>query len=116
VILKAAGKSETLEFEQIFTGFRLRDSKIYNDDIQVNGKDLKIGLKGWTSLVYVSSKKGNPMEYEVTGDYLQKKMGKDAQTVLSILGGGESKIPIRIAGTVQSPRVSLKLPKLKDLF
>lgn len=116
VILKAAGKSETLEFEQIFTGFRLGDSKIYNDDIQVNGKDLKIGLKGWTSLVYVPSKKGNPMEYEVTGDYLQKKMGKDAQTVLSILGGGESKIPVRIAGTVQSPRVSLKLPKLKDLF
>ncbi|MBW1678589.1 MAG: hypothetical protein JRJ08_00345 [Deltaproteobacteria bacterium] len=115
-ILKTFGKPETLQFEQILTGFRLGDGRIYNDNIQVNGKDLEFGLQGWTSLVYVPSRKGNPMEYTVTGDFLKKSLGKDGQKVLSLLSGGESTIPISITGTVQKPKVSMKMPKIEDLF
>ena len=115
-ILKFAGQSETFQFEEILTNFRLSDGKIFNDNIQLNGKDLDLNLKGWTSLVYVPSKKGNPLEYSVTGDFLDKSLGRDAKKVLSALGGGEGTIPIVIAGTVQKPRVTIKKPKAEDLF
>ena len=115
-ILKFAGQSETLRFEEILTAFRLSDGKIFNDNIQLNGKDLDLNLKGWTSLVYVPSQKGNPLEYSVTGDFIDKSLGRDAKKVLSVLGGGEGAIPIVIAGTVQSPRVTIKKPKAEDLF
>ena len=115
-ILKFAGQSETFQFEQILTAFRLSDGKIFNDNIQLNGKDLDLNLKGWTSLAYVPSQKGNPLEYSVTGDFIDKSLGRDAKKVLSILGGGEGTIPIVIAGTVQNPRVTIKKPKAEDLF
>jgi hypothetical protein len=115
-ILKFAGESEKLEFEQILTGFRLSDGKVYNDDIQVNGETLDFNLKGWTSLVYIPSKQGNPLEYTVTGDWIDKSLGRDAKKVLSVLGGGETIIPIVIAGTVQKPRVTIKKPKIEDVF
>ncbi|MBN2468172.1 MAG: AsmA family protein [Deltaproteobacteria bacterium] len=115
-ILRTLGQAETLQFEEILTGFRLADEKIYNDDIQVNGKELTFGLKGWTSLVYDPAHKGNPMEYTVTGKALAKSLGKDAQAILSVLGGGEQTIPIGIGGTVQKPRVSIKTAQPKDLL
>jgi hypothetical protein len=115
-ILKFAGQSETFQFEQILTAFRLSDGKIFNDNIQLNGKDLDLNLKGWTSLVYVPSKQGNPLEYSVTGDFLDRSLGRDAKKVLSALGGEEGAIPIVIAGTVQAPRVTIKKPKVEDLF
>ncbi|MDX1779414.1 MAG: AsmA-like C-terminal region-containing protein, partial [Thermodesulfobacteriota bacterium] len=114
-ILKFAGQSEKLEFEQIITGFRLSDGKIFNDDIQVNGDTLDFNLKGWTSLAYLPSKQGNPLEYTVTGDWIDKSLGRDAKKVLSVLGGGETTIPIVIAGTVQNPRVTIKKPKAEDV-
>ena len=115
-ILKAFGKPEKLQFDEILTNFRLSEEKVYNDNIQLNGKDLNLNLKGWTSLAHVPSQKGNPMEYSVTGDLIQKSIGKDAEKVLSILGGGEANIPVVIAGTIQNPRVSIKLPKAADIF
>ena len=116
VILKSFGKPETLQFDQILTGFRIGDGKIYSDDIQVNGKDLKFSLQGWTSLIYDPSQKGNPMEYTVRGDFLKQSLGKDGKKVLSLLGGEELFIPVVIGGTVQKPRVSIKMPRLKDFF
>jgi hypothetical protein len=115
-ILKAFGKPEKLQFDQILTNFRLAEGKIYNDNIQLNGKDLDLNLNGWTSLAYVPSQKGNPLEYSVTGDFIQRSLGGDAEKVLSILGGGETKIPVVIAGTAQNPRVTIKMPKAGDLL
>jgi hypothetical protein len=116
VILKSFGKPETIEFEEILTGFRLGEGKIFNDNIQVNGKDLKIGLRGWTALAYDPSKKGNPMDYTVTGDFLKGSLGRDGEKVLAILGGGEPAVPVGIGGTVQKPKVSIKMPKAGDLL
>jgi hypothetical protein len=115
-ILKYAGQSETLQFEEILTAFRLSDAKIYNDNIQLNGKDLDLNLKGWTSLAYIPSQKGNPLEYSVAGDLIERSLGRDAKKVFSVLGGGEGTIPIVIAGTVQNPRVTIKKPKVEDVF
>jgi hypothetical protein len=115
-ILKFAGQSQTFQFEQVLTAFRLADGKIFNDNIQLNGKDLDLNLKGWTSLAYIPSKQGNPLEYSVTGDFIDRSLGRDAKKVLSVLGGEEGAIPIAIAGTVQSPRVTIKKPKAEDLF
>ena len=117
LILSSFGKPETLQFDQIMTAFRLADGKVYNDNIRVNGKSLKLGLKGWTSLAYDPSRKGNPMDYTVTGDFFKQFLGKDAQKVLSFLGGGKlTTVPVDIAGTVQKPKVSIKMPKVEDLF
>jgi len=116
VILKSTGKPETLEFEEILTDFRLGEGKIFNDNIRVNAKDLKFGLRGWTALAYDPSKRGNPMDYTVTGDFLKKSIGKDGEKVLAILGGGEPTMPVGIGGTVQKPKVSIKMPKAGDLF
>jgi hypothetical protein len=104
------------EFEQILTGFRLSDGKIYNDDIQVNGKDVDLNIRGWTSLAYVPSKEGNPLEYSVAGDLIERSLGRDAKKVFSALGGAEDTIPIAIGGTVQKPRVVIKMPKAQDLI
>jgi hypothetical protein len=43
-------------------------------------------------------------------------MGSDGEKVLTILGGGEGVIPVGIGGTVQKPRVSIKMPKAGDLL
>jgi hypothetical protein len=115
-ILKYAGQSETLQFEEILTAFRLSDAKIYNDNIQLNSKDLDLNLTGWTSLAFVPSKKGNPLEYSVSGDLIERSLGRDAKKVFSVLSGGEGTIPIVIAGTVQKPRVTIKKPKVEDVF
>lgn len=115
-ILKSFGKSETLQFKEILTAFRLKDEKIYNDNIQVNGDDLNFQIKGWTSLTTIASQNGNPMEYSVTGDFLDESLGRDAKKVLSILGGGEPVIPVVIAGTVQNPKIAIKMPKAGDLL
>lgn len=113
-ILRILGEKETFSFDEIVTGFHLADAKVYNDKTQVNGKDLDFNVEGWTSLVYVPEKKGNPMEYAVTGDFASR-LGKDAQKALSALGGTAA-IPIVIGGTVQDPRVTVKMPKVRDLL
>jgi len=116
LILKYFGKPEALRFEQISTGFRLEDGKIYNDNIKVDGEELDFSIKGWTSLAYVPSQKGNPMEYSLSGDFSKLSLGKDAEKVLSFFGEDKQTIPIAIAGTVQKPKVSIKMPKAKDFF
>ncbi len=114
-LLQHFSKAESFAFKEIMTSFRLADGKVYNDKILVDGEDLDFQLQGWTSLSYVAEKDGNPMDYTVSGDFI-KGLGGDAQKILSALGGGEQAIPIGIAGTVQNPRVSVKLPKTRDLF
>lgn len=116
VILKAAGESDTLAFEEIFTDFRLADGKIYNDNITVNGKALDLIVKGWTSLSYDPLAKGNPIRYTLEGDFFQKNLGRDAKKVLSFLGGVNTQVPFEITGTVQRPKVSIKKTETKELI
>ena len=115
-VLKSFGKPETLKFKQISTSFRLKDEKIYNDNVQVNAEDLNFQIKGWTSLTYIASQNGNPIEYSITGDFLNESLGRDAKKVLSIIGGGEPLIPVVITGTVQQPKIAIKMPKAGDLI
>ena len=115
-ILKFLGKPETIQFNQILSPFRLGEEKIYDNTIQVTGKDIQLELKGWTSLVYDPEKKGNPIEYQVTGDSLKKFLGKDAQKILLFLSGEDAFIPVHITGTVQKPKVSIKSPEVKKIF
>lgn len=116
LVLKTFNKPELLTFETMLTQFRLAEEKIYNDDIQVKAKDFTLNLKGWTSLVYVPSRRGNPLEYSVKGDVIQKAVGGEAGKVLSILGAEDMTIPVVIAGTVQDPTVSVKMPKAGDVL
>jgi len=115
-ILKASQQPEVFQFEQILTGFRLSEGRIYNDDIQVNGKGVDLNIRGWTSLRYDPSKKGNPLEYSVAGDVIQRSLGRDAKKIFSALGAEEGTIPVVIGGTVQKPRVVIKMPKAQDLI
>jgi hypothetical protein len=115
-ILTVLGKSEKVHFDQILTVFHLGNGKIYNNTLKINSKDLSLELKGWTSLVYDPEKKGNPINYSVTGDSFKNFLGKDAQKFLSFLSDSDATIPIHIKGTVQKPKVSVKFPKAKKFF
>jgi hypothetical protein len=105
-MLKTLGQPETLEFEEISTGFRLADGKLLNENIRVNGKELDFAIQGWTSLAYDPTLNGNPIEYRITGDFLKKSLGEDAQKVLTVIGGGQPTLPFTISGTVQKPKVA----------
>ena len=115
-ILSVLGKSDTIQFDQILSPFRLGEGKIYENTIRVTGKDIELELQGWTSLIYDPEKKGNPLKYKVTGDSLKKSLGRDAQKILPFLGNSNATIPIVITGTVQKPKVSVKFPKAKKFF
>ena len=115
-ILKFLGKPDTIQFDQIVSPFSLGEGKIYDNTIQVTGEDIQLKLQGWTSLVYDPEKKGNPIEYRVTGDSLRQSLGKDAQKILPFLSGEDATIPVVITGTVQKPKVSVKFPKAKKIF
>ncbi|HJX31285.1 MAG TPA: AsmA-like C-terminal region-containing protein [Thermodesulfobacteriota bacterium] len=115
-ILSVLGKSDTIQFDQILSPFRLGEGKIYDNTIQVTGPDIELALQGWTSLIYDPEKKGNPIKYKVTGASLKQSLGKDAQKILPFLGNNDSTIPMVISGTVQKPKVSVKFPKAKKFF
>ena len=101
-ILNVLGKSETVQFDQILSSFRLGEGKIYDDTVKLNRPDLKLEVKGWTSLVYDPEKKGNPIKYNVTGASLKQSLGKDVQKFLPFLGGRGSCYTDFISGTCRS--------------
>ena len=115
-ILKFLEKPTTLQFDQILSPFLLGQGKIYDNNIQVTGKDIQLELNGWTSLVYDPEKKGNPIKYRVAGDSFEQSLGRDAQKILPFLNGEDAAIRVVITGTVQKPKVSIKAPKAKDFF
>jgi len=106
-VLKAIGGKREYEFEQIITQFVIEDSKIINDDINVNGKEFDIGLSGWTSF-------DGRIEYSADAEALGKQLGGDAEKILGAFSGG-SKLPIVVTGTIDKPRLSFKWPKPQEI-
>ncbi len=106
-VLKAIGGKREYEFEQIITQFVIEDSKIINDDINVNGKEFDIGLSGWTSF-------DGRIEYSADAEALGSQLGGDARKILGALSEG-SKLPIVVTGTISKPKLSFKWPKPEDI-
>ena len=106
-VLKAIGGKREYEFEQVITQFVIEDSKIINDDINVNGKEFDIGLSGWTSF-------DGRIEYSADAEALGSQLGGDAEKILGAFSGG-SKLPIVVTGTISKPKLSFKWPKPEDI-
>ncbi len=106
-ILKTFGKGEEYKFDNITTQFKINDSKIYNDDISVNGEDFDIGLSGWTSF-------DGRLEYSVDAEALGKYVGRDAKKILGSMSKG-SKLPIVVTGTINKPRLAFKWPEPQEI-
>lgn len=106
-ILKTFGKGEEYEFDNISTKFVINDSKIFNDDISINGKDFNIGLSGWTSF-------DGRLEYSADAELLSKYVGRDAKRILGSMSKG-SKLPIVVTGTINKPRLAFKWPKPQEI-
>ena len=106
-ILKAVGGRGEYEFDKITTKFVIKDSKILNDDISVNGKEFDIGLSGWTSF-------DGRIEYSADAEALGKHLGGDARKILGALSEG-SKLPIVVTGTIDNPKLSFKWPKPQEI-
>ena len=106
-VLKAIGGKREYEFEQVITQFVIEDSKIINDDINVNGKEFDIGLSGWTSF-------DGRIEYSADAEALGSQLGGDARKILGALSEG-SKLPIVVTGTISKPKLSFKWPKPEDI-
>ena len=110
------GKSETIQFDQILSPFRLGEGKIYDNTIQVTGPDIELALQGWTSLIYDPEKKGNPIKYKVTGASLKQSLGKDAQKILPFLGNNDATIPIVITWYRTKAESIRKISQGKKIF
>jgi hypothetical protein len=106
-ILKTFGKGGEYKFDNISTKFVINDSKIFNDDISINGKDFNIGLSGWTSF-------DGRLEYSADAELLSKYVGRDAKRILGSMSKG-SKLPIVVTGTINNPRLAFKWPKPQEI-
>ncbi|MDR4505781.1 MAG: AsmA family protein [Candidatus Scalindua sp.] len=107
-VLSRIISDESFKFEELTTPVRIKDGKIFTDDLQINGSKLDIGLSGWTAF-------DGRIEYTVESDVLARYIGGDAENILGMLGKGVH-LPIIITGTVNKPKVALKLPKSKEGF
>ncbi len=101
------GEGGEYEFSQITTKFVISDSKIYNDDISVNGEEFDIGLSGWTAF-------DGRLEYSANAEALSKYVGRDAKRILQNMSNG-SKLPIAVTGTISRPKLSFKWPKPQEI-
>ena len=106
-ILKTFGKGGEYEFDNISTRFVINDSKIFNDDISINGKDFNIGLSGWTSF-------DGRLEYSADAQVMGDLIGGDVKRILGSMSK-DSKLPIVVTGTVSKPKLAFKWPKPQEI-
>ncbi len=106
-ILKTFGKGGEYEFDNISTRFVIKESKIFNDDISINGKDFNIGLSGWTSF-------DGRLEYSADAKVMGDLIGGDFKRILGGMSKG-SKLPIVVTGTVNNPKLAFKWPKPQEI-
>ncbi len=106
-ILKTFGKGGEYEFDNISTRFVIKESKIFNDDISINGKDFNIGLSGWTSF-------DGRLEYSADAKVMGDLIGGDFKRILGGMSKG-SKLPIVVTGTVSKPKLAFKWPKPQEI-
>ena len=106
-ILKTFGKGGEYEFDNISTRFVIKESKIFNDDISINGKDFNIGLSGWTSF-------DGRLEYSADAQVIGDLIGGDVKRILGSMSK-DSKLPIVVTGTVSKPKLAFKWPKPQEI-
>lgn len=106
-ILKTFGKGGEYEFDNISTRFVIKESKIFNDDISINGKDFNIGLSGWTSF-------DGRLEYSADAKVMGDLIGGDFKRILGGMSKG-SKLPIVVTGTVSKPKLAFKWPNPQEI-
>ncbi|HJO47607.1 MAG TPA: AsmA-like C-terminal region-containing protein, partial [Candidatus Scalindua sp.] len=106
-ILKTFGKKGEYEFDNISTRFEISDSKIFNDDISINGKDFNIGLSGWTAF-------DGRLEYSADAQAMGDLLGGDVKKILGSMSK-DSKLPIVVTGTVSNPKLAFKWPKPQEI-
>ena len=96
LLAKAGVARSGLSFDLVTVQFRFEDGRVYNDDIQVDGKELDLGLKGWTSF-------DGRMEYSFDGASLLALLPKDARERVTAALGPDGKIPGTLARTWSVP-------------
>jgi len=106
-ILNTFGKGGEYKFDNISTKFVINDSKIFNDDISINGKDFNIGLSGWTSF-------DGSLEYSADAQAMGNLIGGDVKKILGGMSKG-SKLPIVVTGTINKPKLTFKWPKPQEI-
>jgi len=106
-ILKTFGKRGEYEFDNISTRFVINDSKIFNDDISINGKDFNIGLSGWTAF-------DGRLEYSADAQAMGDFIGGDVKRILGSMSK-DSKLPIVVTGTINNPKLAFKWPKPQEI-
>jgi len=107
LLAKAGVAEKGLSFDLLTVQFRFQDGRVYNDDIRIDGKELDLGLKGWTSFE-------GEMEYAFDGTPLLNLLPKDArERVTAALPDG--KLAGAIRGTVSAPDVKLEMPDAEQL-
>ncbi len=94
-------------FDNISTRFVINDSKIFNDDISINGKDFNIGLSGWTAF-------DGRLEYSADAQAMGDFIGGDVKRILGSMSK-DSKLPIVVTGTINNPKLAFKWPKPQEI-
>lgn len=107
LLAKAGVAQKGLSFDLLTVQFRFQDGRVYNDDIQIDGKELDLGLKGWTSF-------DGEMDYAFDGAPLIALLPKAVREEIAKALGPDPKIPGSIRGSVSAPNVGLEMPGLTD--
>ncbi len=107
VFAKAGLGRTSLAFDRLHVKFRFSNGRVYNDDIAIDGKDLDLGLVGWTSF-------DGRMEYSFDGAPLLALLPEAARKPIEAALGPGAKLPGSIKGTLSSPAVDLDLPSVAD--
>lgn len=104
-VLELLGGARGMEFATVATEFAVRDQRVWNERLTVNGKEHAMVLKGSTTF-------DGRLDYSVGAKYL--KMGpKRAERIRPLLDE-EGNLPFGLGGTLSKPKV--KPPDMKKVL
>ena len=99
-LLTGGEGAEGISVKLLGSTFSIADGKITTKDLKIEGKNFDLRLEGWTNL-------GGKIDYTVTASRLDELIGKNAK--LKEYLGEDGTMPLRLTGTLDSPKLEINL-------
>jgi len=99
-LLTGGEATEGISIKLLGSSFEIADGRIRTRDMKIEGRNFDLKLEGWTDLA------GN-IEYAVSASRLDELIGKNAK--LKEYLGKDGTLPLKLTGTVSSPKFEIDL-------
>ncbi|MBN2490468.1 MAG: hypothetical protein JXQ29_06430, partial [Planctomycetes bacterium] len=111
-VLAQLGRRGRYEFEDLQTTFRLSDSTVFHESFQARGRELAWGFKGTTRLDTAIDYRLDPgaLLDRLDGGKKNQDRQKGWERVLREAFGRVEELPISIGGTLDAPRLVVRVP------